>query len=75
MMSSTWPASSVSYSSSAAAIASTLSRLSSMSFLASAYCSSMMRRISRSTFCIVASDTFFCVAIERPRKTSPSFSA
>src|SRR5205809_167921 len=45
MMSSTWPASSVSYSSSAAAIASTLLRLSSMSFLASAYCSSIMRRI------------------------------
>ena len=38
------------------------------------YCSSIMRRISRSTFCMVASDTFFCVAIERPRNTSPSFS-
>ena len=35
---------------------------------------SMMRRISASTFCMVASDTFLCVWIERPRKISPSFS-
>ena len=47
MMSSIWSASSVSHSSSALAIASTLSRLSSSSLRASAYCSSMIRRISR----------------------------
>ena len=35
----------------------------------------MIMRISASTFCIVTSETFLCVVIERPRNTSPSFSA
>ncbi len=74
MISAIWSESIVSSSSSALAIASTLSRLSSSSFRATAYCWSMILRISWSTFCIVASDTFFCVVIDRPRKTSPSFS-
>ena len=30
--------------------------------------------LSASTFCSVASDTFLCVVMDRPRKTSPSFS-
>src|SRR5690348_9333089 len=74
MMSPIWSESSVSHSRSAFVIISTLSRLSSRSFLASAYCSSMMRRISWSIFCIVDSEMFLCVVIERPTKTSPSFS-
>src|SRR3954452_24148785 len=74
MMSEIWSASIVSHSSSALVIASTLSRLSSKSLRATRYCWSMMRRISASTFCMVASDTFLCVWIERPRKISPSFS-
>src|SRR6185436_4583493 len=74
MMSAICSASRVSNSSSAAAIASTLSRFSSRSLRATPYCLSMMRRISESTFCMVASETFLCVWIERPRKISPSFS-
>ena len=46
MTSSTWSVSSVSHSSSAFAIISTLSRLASINFRASPYCSSMMRLIS-----------------------------
>jgi hypothetical protein len=75
MMSSIWSESIVSHSSSAAAIACILSWLSSISFLAMAYCSSMMRRITRSTFLIVSSDIVVVLVTERPRKTSPSFSA
>ena len=74
MMSSIWSASIVSHSSSALAIASTLSRFSSSRRRARRYCVSMMRRISPSTFCMVASETFLCVVIERPRKISLSFS-
>src|SRR5688500_19281867 len=74
MMSFSCSASSVSHSSSALAIASTLSRFSSSSRRASLYCSSTMRRISWSTFCKVVSETFLCVVIERPRNTPPSFS-
>src|SRR5688572_1218277 len=74
MMSFSWSASSVSHSSSARVIASTLSRFSSSSRRASLYCSSMMRLISESTFCSVDSETFLCVVMERPRNTSPSFS-
>src|SRR5918992_1954719 len=50
MMSPIWSASSVSYSSSAFAIASTLSRLYSSRRRARRYCWSTMRRISASTF-------------------------
>ena len=74
MMSAIWSASIVSSSSSAFAIASTFSRLSSRSLRATAYWESMILRISSSTFCIVDSDTFFCVVTDRPRNTSPSFS-
>lgn len=74
MMSVICSASSVSHSSNAFAITSILSRFSSISRRANAYCSSIIRRISASTFCIVASDTFLCVVMERPRNTSPSFS-
>ncbi|CPJ06162.1 Uncharacterised protein [Bordetella pertussis] len=35
----------------------------------------MMRRISLSTFCMVASETCVVLVTLRPRKTSPSFSA
>ena len=75
MMSSIWSESIVSHSSSAAAIACILSWLSSMSLRAIAYCSSMMRRMTRSTFRIVSSDIVVVLVTERPRKTSPSFSA
>src|SRR4029079_11923453 len=74
MMSFTCSASIVSHSINALVIASTLSRFSSISRRASEYCSSMILRISASTFCIVASDKLLCVVMERPRNTSPSFS-
>src|SRR6185312_5406855 len=74
-MSSIWSASIVSNSSSALAIACILSLLSTMSFLASAYCSSMMRRISFSIFSSVWLETLLVRVIERPRNTSPSSSA
>jgi hypothetical protein len=35
----------------------------------------MMRRISPSTACMVASETFLCVVIERPRNTFALVSA
>jgi hypothetical protein len=75
MMSPICSASIVSNSSSALAIASTMSRFSSMSLRASAYCRSMMPRISASTLRIVSSDMLTVRVIARPRKISPSFSA
>ena len=75
MMSSICSASMVSHSSSVLAIVCILSWFSVISLRASAYWSSMMRRISLSTFCIVASDTLTWRVTERPRNTSPSFSA
>ena len=51
-----------------------LSRFSSMSLRAMAYCSSMMRRTSASTSCIVFSEMLVVFVTERPRNTSPSFS-
>ncbi|CPL19775.1 Uncharacterised protein [Bordetella pertussis] len=74
-MSSIWSASMVSHSSSAEVITSTRARLSSRILRATPYCSSMMRRISLSTFCMVASETCVVLVTLRPRKTSPSFSA
>src|SRR5690606_23599 len=73
MMSSIWSESMVSHSSSAAAMASILSRLPSMMLRATVYCSSMILRISWSTFCMVDSDTCVVLVTLRPRKTSPSF--
>ena len=75
MMSPIWSESMVSNSSSAAAIASTLSRLSSSSLRATAYCVSMMLRISVSILSSVSPDTLVVRVIERPRKISPSSSA
>src|SRR5918999_4208747 len=74
MMSPIWSASMVSHSSRVFAISSTLSRFSSSSLLARRYCTSMMRRLSASAFCMVASEKFLWVVIERPRKISLSFS-
>ncbi|MCY1375229.1 hypothetical protein D9M69_626300 [compost metagenome] len=52
-----------------------LSLFSSMRRRARAYCSSMMRRTSPSTFSMVCSLMFVVLVTERPRNTSPSFSA
>src|SRR5256885_5780955 len=65
MMSSSCSASMVSQSSMALAMACILSELSSISLRASPYCSSMMRRTSWSTFCIVCSLMLLVLLIER----------
>ena len=75
MMSSSWSESMVSHSNSALAIACTLSLFSSISLRASAYCVSMILRTSSSTFCMVDSLMVVVLVTERPKNTSPSFSA
>ena len=75
MMSLSWSLSMVSHSNKALAMACILSWFSSINWRAKAYWRSMMLRTSASTFCMVASLILVVLVTERPKNTSPSFSA